>query len=188
MSRHHFLRAATLAPALFMAISVVPASAANITVDGTNCSLSDAIVSANTDSAQSGCVAGSGADTLILDADVNLSASDTTGSTQIAGTYAGLPDVISAITIRAGSGSVIRRSNGNICTVPTDAANEFRLINVTGAGAGLTLEGVRLENGCANEGGGVHVSDGASLTVVDSAFEGNSAFERGGAIRTEGSG
>ena len=42
-----------------------PVLAATINVDGTNCTLADAIRSANTDAAVGGCTKGSGADTLV---------------------------------------------------------------------------------------------------------------------------
>ena len=46
-----------------------PAQAATITVDGTTCTLADAITAANNDTATGGCSAGSGVDTLTLTAD-----------------------------------------------------------------------------------------------------------------------
>ncbi|MEO1369953.1 MAG: hypothetical protein AAFX50_22455, partial [Acidobacteriota bacterium] len=47
------------------------ARAATITADGTICTLTDAIISANTDTATAGCAQGDpGADVIVLDADV----------------------------------------------------------------------------------------------------------------------
>ncbi len=51
-----------------------PAQAATITVDGTTCTLANAITAANNDTVTGGCSAGSGADTLTLTADVTLGA------------------------------------------------------------------------------------------------------------------
>src|SRR5918992_5873049 len=54
--------------ALLLALGQAPALAATINVDGTTCTLAEAIRSANTDSVQGSCSAGSGADTLVLGA------------------------------------------------------------------------------------------------------------------------
>src|SRR5437870_6874632 len=52
--------------ALLLALGQGPALAATLNVNGTTCTLIDAITAANTDAATGGCVAGSGADTLVL--------------------------------------------------------------------------------------------------------------------------
>jgi len=59
--------------ALLLALGQAPALAATISVDGTTCTLVDAITSANTNAAAGGCPAGNGADTIVLP----------TGSTQL---------------------------------------------------------------------------------------------------------
>ncbi len=62
---------------LFLAALLLAASAAqaaDITVDGTNCTLADAITAANTDASAGNCPACSGADTITLQADVTLTA------------------------------------------------------------------------------------------------------------------
>ena len=48
--------------------------AADIDVDGTDCQLHDAITAANTDTETNGCIAGDGADTITLSANVTLEA------------------------------------------------------------------------------------------------------------------
>jgi hypothetical protein len=53
--------------ALLLALGPGPSQAATIVVDGVTCTLVDAITAANTDTAQGGCPAGSGADTLMLE-------------------------------------------------------------------------------------------------------------------------
>ena len=71
---------------------------AAITVDGVSCTLAEAITSANNDNAGgNGCTDGSGADTITLNTDVTLTATDNS-------TYdpTGLPVVTSAITIEGG--------------------------------------------------------------------------------------
>ena len=53
--------------ALLLALSQGFSQAGTIVVDGVTCTLGDAINAANTDTAQGGCPAGSGADTLVLE-------------------------------------------------------------------------------------------------------------------------
>jgi hypothetical protein len=118
--------------ALWLALGLVPVQAATIPVGGA-CTLVDAIVAANTDTATGGCPAGSGADTIVLPA----------GSTQILrrvhnDTYGptGLPVVRSVITI-AGQGSTIARDR---------EAPEFRLLAVNNTGE-LTLQETTVSGG-----------------------------------------
>jgi hypothetical protein len=66
LQRHFALTLAELA--LLLALWQGPGWAATINVDGTTCTLADAITAANTDTATGGCPAGSGADTLVLPA------------------------------------------------------------------------------------------------------------------------
>lgn len=150
-----------------------PLAGADIVVDGVNCTLPEAIRSANTDTAVDGCTAGAGADQLLLDTNVTLTAPDTSHSTTM-GVYAGLPDITTAIAITARNGNTIQRDPSLACT--RLAANRFRLLNVLGAEARLTLNGLTLKNGCATggtgHGGAIHVSDGW-LTLSDSTFEAN---------------
>ena len=101
--------------ALLLTLGQVPALAATIKVDGTSCTLADAIRSANTDTAVAGCIAGRGADTLVLKPEVPIRFRRlrTQGG-------AGLPLVLSTITIE-GNQSTIERGAG---------APEFRLLSV----------------------------------------------------------
>jgi len=90
-----------------------PAAAATITVDGTTCTLADAITAANTDTATGGCPAGVGADTLNLTADITLTSA--------------LPIITSQIIL-----------NGNGHTIARDAAAApFRILELDNAN--LTL-------------------------------------------------
>src|SRR5918996_3507608 len=122
--------------ALLLALGQGPVLAATINVDGANCTLVEAIQSANTDSATGGCTAGSGADTLVLGAGSThtlTTVEDTTyGDT-------GLPLVTSTITI-AGNNSTIERGAG---------APEFRVLAVT-SGGNLALEDLTLTGGFAS--------------------------------------
>ena len=83
-----------------------PAHAATIVVSG-GCSLIDAITAANTDSSTGGCSAGSGADRLVLNTDVNLTAVDNNVPDAN-----GLPVITTEIVI-AGSARRIRRATGS---------------------------------------------------------------------------
>ena len=86
----------------FSLLFIMPQSAfaADITADGTTCTLIDAITAANTDTVTGGCLAGAGADTITLTADVIL----TTGLPAITTT--------SVITIE-GAGFTISRSSAS---------------------------------------------------------------------------
>ena len=114
--------------ALLCALGQAPALAATINVDGTSCTLIDAITAANNDAPAVGCSAGSGPDTLVLSAGSTHTLTAVnyygyfTGST-------GLPRVTSAITI-AGNGSTITRD---------PSAPQFRILEVAPSGD-LTLE------------------------------------------------
>ena len=149
--------------ALLLALGQVPALAATINVDGTNCTLAEAIRSANTNTAVGGCTKGSGADTLVLgpkSTHTLTTVEDTTyGDT-------GLPLVTSTITI-AGHGSTIERGAG---------APDFRLIAVSGTGK-LTLEKLTLRGGyvCLRR-RRRDVQPGGSLTLTDCTVSGNTAY------------
>jgi hypothetical protein len=107
---------------LLLASGHAPAFAADIIVGG-GCTLVDAIISANTDTATGVCTDGSGADTLVLPA----------GSTQtltvVNNADNGVPVITSAITLQ-GDGSTIRRA----ATAPP-----YRIFNVAAGVGTLTL-------------------------------------------------
>lgn len=135
------------------------AQAATINVDGTTCTLNDAVIAANTDAVAGGCTAGSGADVL------ELTAASTFDLT------IGTDDVISEVTV-----------NGNGSTVqPDSGVAGFRLFTVQ-AGGNLTINNTTVANGVSenadrNFGGGVRSYDG-QLQINDSTFTGH----LGGAI------
>ena len=144
-----------------------------ITIDG-SCSLTDAIRSANTDTDVGGCVGSGGDETLVLDVDVVLAAADAVHSTNQLGSFAGLPDITSTMTIQAGAASSISRDAGLGC----EAANHFRILNIVSGD--LTLVDVELENGCAASHGGAAVVTGGGgingrLQVHGATFRGNTA-------------
>src|SRR5690606_28350432 len=118
------------------------------------CTLVDAILSANTDTAVGGCVAGSGIDSLVLNADVNLN-SIYAGSSTFGYAQAGLPDITSEIIIFAGTGDTISRTNGT-------SAPYFRIFNVAATGS-LDLSGVTVQGGRIQ---GADVIDFDPATVI----------------------
>jgi hypothetical protein len=168
--------------ALFLALAQGIAQAATIpvtakararanVVDG-QCSLIEAIVNANADSAVSpDCVAGSGADTIVLPANVNLKLGavhdNTYGPT-------GLPLITSPITID-GNGAKIRR---------LAASPQFRLIAVSKSGD-LTLRNVTLNGGYGDNGGGIY-NAGGTLTIANSIISGNKSAGFGGGASSNG--
>ena len=137
---------------------------ATIRVEG-GCTLPDAISAANLDAAVGGCSAGSGADTLRLTADVELSSVDNRGN--------GLPKVASTMTI-AGDGFSITRAQD---------ARPFRIIDVQESGD-LTLKRVTVANGRSSRGAGLRTL--GDLTLINSTVSGNSSTGRGGAIYSRG--
>jgi CSLREA domain-containing protein len=130
----------------------------NTTADGTggpDCTLRDAIVAANTDTAVGGCSAGNGADTIAF----GVSGQIDLGST--------LPAVASALTID-GSGQSIVVSGQRV----------VRVLEVD-AGASLTLQTLTVADGDAANAGGI-LNEGA-LLVENSTLSDNDVAENFGA-------
>jgi len=145
-----------------------------------NCSLIEAIVSANMDTAQDACPTGSGADTIVLDGSTfSLSGVDNTTSGP-----SGLPAVNSTITL-FGYGSTIERD----ATVP-----DFRFFNIAASGdlrlRDTTLTGGRLPDTGVVYSGGAILVDGSALDLDGVTLSGNEApnppTASGGAIRSNG--
>ena len=155
----------------------LPADAATINV-GADCSLVDAIESANTETGVNMCEQGAGADIIILPAAYSLSLN--AGNylyTSLAGYayYSALPTINSEITIQGSGGSdaIIERAG---------TTDDFRLLAVE-AYSSLTLESITLRGGQLtgpnSSGAGIYAKD-ASLTIVNSTISGNSANVGGG--------
>ena len=152
--------------------------AADITVDA-NCSLSDAIQAAESDTAVAGCIAGSGADTIHLSGDVTLAAE--------------LPQITSDITIEGGGFTISGDNRFRIFFVAdgTLAINELILTNGSAdEGGAIKSEGALIISDCSFSNnaveyfGGAIISDGA-LSIIDSRFDNNRAKLDGGAILSE---
>jgi len=127
---------------------------------GPACSLREAILAANTDSAVGGCSAGAGADTITF-------ASGVTGTITLMGT---LPATGGALAIQGpGAGSLTISGGG--------AVGLFQVNPI----AQLWLTGLTLANGQSLIGGAIENNNGA-LTITNSTLSGNRAADRGGAI------
>jgi hypothetical protein len=135
------------------------AHAATITVDGSSCTLAQAITAANTDTATGGCIAGDGADTVDLQADVILAA--------------GLPAISSEMTLQ-GNGHTIDGDDGVAHVLHVDNAL-------------FTLNEAVITGGNGDYGGGIYNNNGA-VTVNESTITGNAAaYSGGGVFNYEGS-
>lgn len=172
--------AATLAgAALLLALSGTPSvHASSITVDGTTCTLADAITAANTNTATGGCIAGDdsgGYDAIDLQTDVTLGAA--------------LPQINSAIVLEANNHFI-------------DGAGSFRVLDVI-LGGDLTLRNATISGGSSADGAGINNyrgtvtvqystisgntgggigSFGGLLTVQNSTISGNSTFGLGSSL------
>ncbi|MFH0343661.1 MAG: choice-of-anchor Q domain-containing protein [Chromatiales bacterium] len=161
--------------ALLLALGQAPALAATINVDGTACTLIDAITSANTDAVAGGCPPGNGADTIVLPA----------GSTQLLTAVdnitlgpTGLPVITSTVTLR-GRNSTIRRES---------SAPDFRILAVDSSGDltlhNTTVSGGYSDRGLLYSGGGVYNS--GILTLTNSTVSGNYVYSGGGGVLNSG--
>lgn len=158
---------------------------------GPSCTLINAINSANSDTAVSGCIAGQRDDTIVLSANSvhSLSAIDNT----VQGIN-GLPVINSTITIQ-GNGSTITStraqpfrffylpSNGNL------TLEDITLSNASGTAGGgaiynfgpVTLNRVTLQNNIGNLGGGIHAR--GATNINSSSILQNTATTSGGGVR-----
>ena len=175
----------------------LPAHAADITLNS-RCTLTDAIIAANSDRAEGGCPPGRGADTITLSQDVTLRDE--------------LPTITSEITIE-GNGYTVSGDNryrifyndGGALTINDLTMTKGRvegemiinadrsLKNTTANLIGgaivnwkgtLVISGSRFIGNSANWGGAI--DNGGELSITNSAFSGNSADDGGGAISNAG--
>lgn len=130
-----------------------PVLAADISVDE-DCTLSQAIVSANLDAEQGRCTAGSGDDTITLTADVTLGGS-------------ALPTITTDLTIDGGDNTISAGDSSAIFVI--DDAN-------------VTILNLTVKDGLTGTRGGAFFIDGGSLTLTDSSVEHNQALDSGGGI------
>jgi hypothetical protein len=139
-----------LAVLILPSLPLAAAQAVNITVDGTVCTLADAITAANTDAAAGGCPAGSGADTITLQSDVILAVA--------------LPQIASAVTIDGGNHTISGNNNSRVGTVLTVADT-----------GNLTLNETTITGGCntASVSGGGIWSYSGTVTLNNSTVSEN---------------
>ena len=134
------------------------AQAATIAVDGTVCTLADAITAANTDTVSGGCTAGSGDD--VLDLDIAGSPFNLTNA---------LPAIISNVTINA-NGATIQRDPG---------AADFAVLQFSGGSSMLNQATITGGNQSVNNyGAGIRADSGAAVEINHSTITGNN----GGAV------
>lgn len=201
MQAHATIKRTCLALAISKALLLPVAEGATITVDvgndvsadDMNCTLREAVASANTNPAMSnsGCVAGDpGVDTIVFDAGLSGAISLTQNtdilineSLNINGPGNGIIDINGAAN---GSYSTFTINAGTV------SINSLTLSGVTKSGVGgalylrnsshLNLDDVVVANNSANiRGGGLSARDSATVTITDSVISGGSSVG-GGAI------
>jgi hypothetical protein len=148
----------------------------NIAADG-QCSLIEAIVNANNDAAiHADCPAGSGADTIVLPANADVTLSNVYVTLYSGTRSVGLPLITSRITIEGNGATIARRGN----------APDFALMSVRSAGD-LTIHNATLSGGSSRNGSGV--SNGGTLSIQNSTISGNtgSSVANGGTLTIENS-
>ncbi|MCX8073014.1 MAG: CSLREA domain-containing protein [Candidatus Binatia bacterium] len=181
-------------------LGCLPAGAATISVTTTaderntngECSLREAVINANNDnqSGSSDCGAGSGADTIVLQAGQTYTLSrDPNNGDENAADEDDL-DVTtgSTVTIQGNNTLVARDFQLDCDPDGGSVAGEFRIFHVQN-NAVLKLSGVAISFGCADgsggsdpTGGGVLVAPGATLLLRNSRIEENFAMAEGGGI------
>ena len=162
--------------ALALAVSQAgTASAATITVDA-DCTLVEAILSAENVNPEPGCETGGAADVIVLPS--NSTQTLTTGFLNAPGnTFTGLPFVRSEITIEGNDSTILRASAGG-----------FRILTVFDSG-NLTLNDTEITGGNLGSnfaGGGAYVAANAALTLNNSSVSNNTAVGKGGGIYNKG--
>ena len=151
---------------------------AGIIIVGENCSLANAIRSANDDRAHGGCIAGNGSDTILILENLSLDAS--------------LPRITSEISIKSSYNELATSSGGRLFSVASQGNLTLSKLRFT-ASAGssfvdnagsLQVDASSFRNGKAGSGGAIYNS--GQMSIRSSFFSGNISTSRyGGAIRNE---
>jgi CSLREA domain-containing protein len=126
-------------------------------VDGF-CSLREAILAANTNSAVNECAAGSGTDTIQF----------SVNGTIVLGSA--LPDITTAMII-----------DGSGHSITIDGNNGVRVFKV-GTSITFELKNLSVVNGYADNGGAINIGSSSTVTIANCAFVSNHATVDGGAI------
>ena len=189
-----------LLAAVFLLLSAGPAFAqSTINVDAT-CSWVEAIGNANDDAqTNSDCEAGSGADTIVLRRNVELSAHapQIDGTLTIDGrghTIDGMSSYRPINIVETGANVTIRdititKSASATASQGQKEGGAIRLTLPTSPdtqNGSLTLNRVRLINNAGGTNGGALSCARANLTIIDSVFANNSATGSGGALHVGG--
>lgn len=164
--------------ALMLALSSDPVDAVTIPVDGTACTLADAITAANADTATGSCIAGSGADILELEAGSTHTLTSVNNNTYGAN---GLP-VISSEIIIEGHGSTIQRDSNapdfRILTVGRDSKFTLNEATITGGVVSTIIDTVNNDD---NNGGGAGLYGyDADVSINDCIITGNNTSSESG--------
>lgn len=165
-----------LAPDAAQAASIAVTDGAVDVAPNGNCSLVEAVQSANTNTGFDGCMSGSGiVDTLVLPAGSIFTFN---GFHDTSEGFTALPLVTTAITIE-GNGATIERSSAA-------GTPHFRLIRTAASGQ-LSLNDLALRNGSVignfpESAGGAIVNGGGSVTVTNSTISGNMAASYAGGV------
>lgn len=198
--RPFFLFVVALATTIVITPPAVHANTITVTTAGDeynadgDCSLREAIVAANTDTAVSGCPAGDGADTiLVLEGTYTLTVTGASEDEALRGDL----DIVEDVTITgAGKSDTIIDANGldRVFDVRADpsATVEISHLTVTAGAADrygggiqvisgtVTLARIRVRNSEADYGGGLYAADSTMVTVMDSRIYNNAAPAQGG--------
>lgn len=152
--------------AVALGLAAAPALAATITVTTTDqssttaCTLTDAILAANSDEPSNACPAGSGADT------IELAPGATYVLTSSYDGEDGLPVITSTITIQ-GHGAAVRR----------ESESEFRIFRVADASAVVTINDLTVSGGAIS---GIVGAGGANVSVLSGVLTLNRSTISGG--------
>ena len=172
--------------ALLLALGQGVSNAATITVTTNNpyvisdgqCSLIEAIVNANNDAATyPDCPAGSGADTIVLPPNANLTLSAVYAKTYgQGGNPVGLPPIASRITIEGNGATITRQANAPDFGLIAVRGNSFLGVGVPPRPGDLTLQSVTLSGGSSFGG----LSNNGNTSINNSTISGNTSNFGGG--------
>ncbi|HEY3186754.1 MAG TPA: CSLREA domain-containing protein, partial [Solirubrobacteraceae bacterium] len=164
---------AALARGAAAATIPVTSSADDIVVNG-NCTLREAVIAANSDTAQDACPAGNGTDTIQVPAGTYTLLLAGPGEDAAAG---GDLDVTASVDV-VGAGAPTTVIDGN-------ATDRVLDIDPASTGISVTLSGLTIRNGSAQPAGG-GIRNAGALAVSDCVFRDNTAT--GGAGTASGGG
>lgn len=173
---------AILLPAVLHAATIAVNSTldTNGTIPNGKCSLREAIIAANTDTAVDGCAAGNGDDTILLPAGTYIL---TINGTDEDASMTGDLDINGNLTlIGAGAGVTIIDGNGLDRVLHVDPNCRGIIVNISG----ITLQNGQAPNSQASEGGGLY--NCGNVTISDSVVRSNTAINVaiGGGIYNKG--